>query len=72
MSLTLLANLKTIYRTLSVIADAPLQDSFDDVVAVYNQSIVIIECDVCANPEPAYDNYTWTANAALIPDEVEW
>ena len=52
--------------------DAPLQNSSGEVMAVYNQSVVIVECDVCANPEPAYDSYTWIVNGAVIPDEVNY
>ena len=50
--------------------DAPLQNSSGEVMAVYNQSVVIVECDVCANPEPAYGSYTWIVNGAVIPAEV--
>ena len=54
----------------SLCLDPPLQNFHQPVAAEYNQSTVNISCDVCANPPPAHDAYTWMVNDSVILNQV--
>ena len=57
----------------NVIVDPPLSNATtdpDQFYAKYNQSSVVLYCDICANPIPADGDYIWIANAAIIPNAV--
>ena len=50
--------------------DPPLKNSTDPVLTKYNQSYVVIECDVCAWPRSADDSYTWSVHGEPIRGQV--
>ena len=60
--------INTLLAAYSFFSDKPLQNSSEATIAEYNQTKVIIECDVCANPEPLDGNYTWSVNGAVLTE----
>ena len=50
--------------------DHPLQGFTDPVAAEFNQTTVEISCEICANPFPAEDAFTWMVNDTVNLSQV--